>query len=174
MKKAYQQYRKDGGNMHIDTFREKIHEFRYKNGECIGLAEIGKKYYHLIHSDDKTISGIDPSGGPYIKVHQELDWLGEEFKDLCVSTITSTETGYRIGTYGKYDHLADLETIGGIINRTKKLNNVIKRIIFLRELYISVSIDWINIIIRFNDVMEFRFCGYISIPTLRLIYLYHF
>jgi hypothetical protein len=117
--KAYQQYRKDGGNMHIDTFREKIHEFRYKNGECIGLAEIGKKYYHLIYSDDKTISGIDPSGGPYIKVHQELDWLGEEFKDLCVSTITSTETGYRIGTYGKYDHLADLETIGGIINRTK-------------------------------------------------------
>ena len=118
-KKAYQQYRKDGGNMHIETFREKIHEFRYKNGKRIGLAEIGRKYHHLIYSDDKTINGIDPSGGPYIKVHQELDWLGEEFKNLCVSTITSTETGYRIDTYGKHDHLADGEIIGGIIYKTK-------------------------------------------------------
>ena len=118
-KKAYQQYRKDGGYMFIDTFIEKVHEQAYENGEYIGLAEIGKKYYHLIYSDDETIDGIDPSGGPYIKVHQELGWLGEEFKDLCVSTITPIETGYRIGTYGKYDHLADGEIIGGIIYRTK-------------------------------------------------------
>lgn len=117
--KAYQQYRKDGGQMHIDTFKEKVHEFTYKNGECIGLAEIGKKYNYLIHLDKNTIKGIDPSGGPYIKVHQELDWLGEEFKNLCVSTITRVETGYKISTYDKHDHLADLEIIGGIINRVK-------------------------------------------------------
>ena len=46
--KAYQQYRKDGGNMHIDTFREKIHEFKYKNGECIGLAEIGIEIFDSV------------------------------------------------------------------------------------------------------------------------------
>ena len=118
-KQAYQQYRKDGGNMHIETFLKTLHEQVYENGELIGPSEIGEKYQHLIYSDTKTIDMVDPSGGPYIKVHQELDWLGEEFKNLCVSTITPTETGYRIDTYGKYDHLADGEIIGGIIYRTK-------------------------------------------------------
>ena len=117
---AYQQYRKDGGQLHIETFKEKVHEFQYKNGECIGLKEIGKRYNHLIYLDKGTISGVDPEGGPYINVHQELSWLGKEFQDLCVSSIVPTEDGYRINTYGKLDHLADGESIGGIIYRTKK------------------------------------------------------
>jgi hypothetical protein len=118
-KEAYQQYRKDGGYMFIETFIEKVHEQVYENGEWVGLSEIGLKYRHLVYSDTKTIDMVDPSGGPCIKVHQQLDWLGEEFKNLCVSTITPIETGYRIGTYGKYDHLADGEIVGGIIYRTK-------------------------------------------------------
>ena len=119
-KEAYQQYRKDGGQMHIDTFKESVHGFRYKNGECIGLSETGKKYSHLIYLDENNIEGISPSGGPHIRVHQELDWLGEEFKNLCVGTITSIGTGYKISTYDKYEHLGDTEIIGGIIYRTKK------------------------------------------------------
>ena len=117
---AYQQYRKDGGQMHIETFKEKVHEFRYKHGECIGLTEIGKQYNHLIYLDKGIISGVGPVGGPYVNVHQELGWLGEEFQDLCVSSIVPIETGYQINTYGKLDHLVDGKTIGGIIYRTKK------------------------------------------------------
>ena len=105
--------------MFIDTFVKTLHEQVYENGELIEPSEIGEKYQHLVYSDTKTIDMVDPSGGPCIKVHQQLDWLGEEFKNLCVSTITPIETGYRIGTYGKYDHLADTKIIGGIINTTE-------------------------------------------------------
>jgi hypothetical protein len=63
---------------------------------------------------------VDPSGGPYITLHQDLSWLGEEFKDLCVGGFKSILTGYKIITYGKYDHLAETEIIGGIITRAKE------------------------------------------------------
>ena len=115
-KKAYQQYRKDGGHMHIETFIKTLHEHVYENRELIGPSEIGARYRDLVYSDHDTIEMLDPSGGPLIKVHQELDWLGEEFKDLCVSTITPTETGYRIGIYGKWDHLADTKQTKNISN----------------------------------------------------------
>lgn len=123
-KKAYQTYCKDVGSkgeypMHIETFIERVHEQAYGNGQWVGLSEIGLRYRHLVVPNTDTIDMIDPSGGPCIKVHQELGWLGEEFKDLCVSTITPIETGYRIGTYGKYDHLADTKIIGGIINTSE-------------------------------------------------------
>ena len=124
-KEAYQAYCKDVGSkgerpMYIDSFKEAVHESVYdENDSYVGPGPIAKKYGSLVYPDKDTIDMIDPSGGPYITLHQDLSWLGEEFKNLCVSTITSTETGYRIGTYGKHDHLADLETIGGIINRTK-------------------------------------------------------
>lgn len=114
--KAYQQYRKDGGNMHIETFIKTLHERVYENGELIGPSEIGARYLDLVYSDQDTVEMLDPSGGPLIKVHQELDWLGEEFKNLCVSNIAPTETGYRISTYGKWDHLADTKQTKNISN----------------------------------------------------------
>ena len=124
-KEAYQAYCKDVGSkgerpMYIDSFKEAVHESVYdENDNYVGPGPIAKKYQSLVYSDKDTINMVDPSGGPYITLHQNLSWLGEEFKDLCVSTITPIETGYRISTYGKYDHLADGEIIGGIIYKTK-------------------------------------------------------
>jgi len=124
-KEAYQAYCKDVGSkgqrpMHIESFKEAVHESIYdENGRYVEPGPIAEKYQSLVYPDKDTIDMVDPSGGPYITLHQDLSWLGEEFKNLCVSTITPIETGYRIGTYGKYDHLADGEIIGGIIYRTK-------------------------------------------------------
>lgn len=125
-KEAYETYCKDVGSkgehpMYIDSFKEAVHESVYdENGNYIGPGHIAEKYGFLVYSDEDTIDMVDPSGGPCITLHQDLSWLGEEFKDLYVSTITRIETGYKIETYGKHDHLADLKIIGGIINRVKK------------------------------------------------------
>lgn len=125
-KEAYQAYCKDVGSqgehpMHIDSFKEAVHESVYdENDSYVGPGPIAEKYQSLVYSDTDTIDMVDPSGGPYITTHQDLSWLGEEFKDLCVGGFKSISTGYKIFTYGKYDHLAETEIIGGIITRAKK------------------------------------------------------
>ena len=62
---------------------------------------------------------VDPSGGPYINEHSNLDIFGKEFKGLCVQYFSPVKTGYVINTYGKFDHLADTKIIGGIINTSE-------------------------------------------------------
>jgi hypothetical protein len=124
-KEAYEAYCKDVGSkgerpMHIDSFKEAVHESVYdENDNYAGSGPIAKKYGSLVYSDKDTIDMVDPSGGPYITTHQDLSWLGEEFKDLCVGGFKSILTGYKIFTYGKYDHLADTKIIGGIINTSE-------------------------------------------------------
>lgn len=123
--KAYQQYRKDCSDMqidwmHLEEFKKAVHESVYdENDSYVGPGPIADKYRSLVYSDQDTIDMVDPSGGPYITTHQDLSWLGEEFKDLCVGGFKSILTGYKIFTYGKYDHLADTKIIGGIINTSE-------------------------------------------------------
>ena len=124
-KEAYQAYCKDVGSkgehpMHIDSFKEAVHESVYdENDSYVGKGPIAKKYGNLVYTDMDTIDMVDPSGGPYITLHQDLSWLSEEFKGLCVGSLVPIDTGFRIGTYGKYDHLADTKIIGGIINTSE-------------------------------------------------------
>lgn len=125
-KEAYQAYCKDVGSngehpMHIESFKEAVHETVYdENDSYVGPGPIADKYRSLVYTDEDTIDMVDPSGGPYITLHQDLSWLGEEFKDLCVGGFKSILTGYKIFTYGKYDHLADTKIIGGIINTSEQ------------------------------------------------------
>ena len=124
-KEAYEAYCKDVGSkgehpMHIESFKEAVHETVYdENDSYVGPGPIADKYRSLVYSDEDTIDMVDPSGGTYIILHQDLSWLGEEFKDLCVGGFKSIITGYKIFTYGKYDHLADTKIIGGIINTSE-------------------------------------------------------
>ena len=105
-KEAYQQYRKDGGYMHIDEFKEAVHEYDYEKSEYTPLA---KQYGPLVYSDTNTIDMVDPSGGPYLSTHTNLyERFGDdELKGLCISSFEPIETGYKIHTYGEFDHLDD-------------------------------------------------------------------
>ena len=78
-----------------------------------------EQYQNLVKSNP-WISMVDPSGGPFINEHSKLDIFGEELKGLCVQLFEPIETGYKIITYGEFDHLADTKIIGGIINTTEK------------------------------------------------------
>ena len=111
-KDAYQAYRKDGGQMHIDEFKKAVHEYDDEKFEYTPLA---KQYGPLVYSDTKSICMVDPSGGPYISADMDMKHISEGFKGRVVSSFVPVETGYLIQTYGKFDHLQDRDIIGGII-----------------------------------------------------------
>ena len=112
-KKAYQQYRKDGGYNTIDQFKEDVHQYSTDSG----YGPVAKKYLRYVTSNTKIIDMVDPSGGPFLRAHMELDQFGEELKGLKISDFIAYKDGYLIRTYGVFDHLADLDIVGGIVNR---------------------------------------------------------
>ena len=112
-KEAYEQYRKDGGDLHIEDFKKEVHHY---DNVTFEFSEISKKYQSLVYSDTKNISMVDPSGGPYLTRGIDLgEYLGKEFENRIVSSFEPVKTGYLIKTYGKFDHLQDRDIIGGII-----------------------------------------------------------
>ena len=114
-KKAYEQYCKDVGSkgghpMFIDTFKTEVHEMEYnENDEYVGPGPICAQYGHLVYSDTKSINMVDPSGGPYLSTHTNLyERFGEEeVKGLCISSFEPIDTGYKLHTYGEFDHLRE-------------------------------------------------------------------
>jgi len=117
-KEAYEQYRKDGGDLHIEDFKKEVHNYiRDENGKYVGPSEIANKYATMVYSDRNTIDMVDPSGGPYLTTGNELGaWLGEEFENRIIHSFQPVETGYLIKTYDKYAHLAEYRSIAGLIN----------------------------------------------------------
>jgi len=122
-KAAYQQFRKDGGQLNQHEFEEKVHEQIYDvDGNWVKAGPITEDYGPMVFSDTDNVNMVDPSGGPYIKQHMNLGQFGKELNGRCVSTFTwnKDKKAYEIQTYGEFDHLADGKTIGGIINTTEK------------------------------------------------------
>ena len=119
-KRAYQAYCKDIGSqgghpMHIEDFKEQVHEMMYNvDDEYIGPGPLCAMYGNLVDTAN-YINMVDPSGGPYLKEHMELRVVGiENAEDRVIRQFIPIDEGYKIITYGKYDHLADSETIGGL------------------------------------------------------------
>lgn len=109
---AYQNYCKDSSSMginpmHIEDFKNAVHEMVYENDQYVGPGVIAKQYQNLIKSNP-WISMVDPSGGPYLSEHTNLgEFFSDEFDGLCIRSFEPIETGYKINTYGKFDHLDD-------------------------------------------------------------------
>lgn len=107
---AYENYCRDQSElnnplMHIEDFKEAIHENIYdENDRYVGPGIIGQQYQKLVKSNP-WISMVDPSGGPYVTEHSKLNVFGKELDGLCVRSFEPIETGYKINTYGEFDHL---------------------------------------------------------------------
>jgi len=116
-KAAYQQFRKDGGQLNQHEFEEKVHEQIYdQDGNWLRKGPITEDYGPMVFSDTDNMNMVDPSGGPYIKQHMNLGQFGKELNGRCVSTFTwdKDKKAYEIQTYGEFDHLADSKRIGGL------------------------------------------------------------
>tara|TARA_R110000868_G_scaffold28149_8_gene105918 strand:+ start:3524 stop:3994 length:471 start_codon:yes stop_codon:yes gene_type:complete len=113
---AYQQYCKDGGELHIEDFIEEVHRTEYPEAGGYVKSEINEAYATMVFSDTKNINMVDPSGGPYITAHSNLGYYGKELKGLLVSNFiwVKEKEAYEIQTYGEFDHLKETKTIGGL------------------------------------------------------------
>ena len=87
--KAYQAYMEDNLKhlsplMSLKEFKKEVHDY---NNESM------KPYAQLVYSDKDTIDMVDPSGGPYISLGDNLkEFFGRDYEDLIIKTI-KTEVG---------------------------------------------------------------------------------
>ena len=83
--KAYHQYVMDGGAAEMEEFNKLVHEY---DKELLQYTELAKKYQPLVFSSDE-ISMVDPSGGPYISLGNNLKefWPKGKYQDLIVESI---------------------------------------------------------------------------------------
>lgn len=94
--RAYEQYLRDGGKMSLSDFEVGVN--RLLPDEKGEISEISKKYNHLVYPDVNKISMIDPSGGPYICLDMDLEFIDERFKGKIVKEFQKIKTGYKIIT----------------------------------------------------------------------------
>jgi hypothetical protein len=84
---AYNSYLQQGGNMPLNEFKKKVHEWDEEKKEYV----MGKELVSLIKSDLTRIDMVDPSGGPYIGTGME--WMGK-----IIVGIEPQEGGYLLVT----------------------------------------------------------------------------
>ena len=73
--------------MNFEEFKEEVHN--YKN-------EAMKPYAQLVYSDKDTISMVDPSGGPYISLGDNLkEFFGRDYEDLIIKSIKIGKSGIK-------------------------------------------------------------------------------
>jgi hypothetical protein len=84
---AYNSYLQQGGNMPLNEFKKKVHEWDEEKKEYV----MGRELVSLIKSDLSKIDMVDPSGGPYIGTGME--WMGK-----IVVGIEPQESGYLLVT----------------------------------------------------------------------------
>ncbi len=122
-KVAYQQFRKDGGQLNQYDFEAAVHEQIYdEDGNWLRKGLITEHYGPMVFSDTDSINMVDPSGGPCLNQHTNLgNFFSDEFDGLCISSFTwnKDKKAYEIQTYGEFDHLAETKIIGGIINTSE-------------------------------------------------------
>ncbi len=74
---AYQQFRKDGGQLNQHEFEEKVHEQIYdQDGNWLRKGPITEDYGPMVFSDTDSINMVDPSGGPYIAEGMDMKLFG--------------------------------------------------------------------------------------------------
>ena len=91
--RAYEAYRKDGGEMHIEEFKNAVHEYDNEKSEYTPLA---KQYQKLVYSDTTKLSFVDPSGGPFISIEMDMKYIDEVFEGKIIEDLKPIPEGYLI------------------------------------------------------------------------------
>jgi hypothetical protein len=87
--KAYEAFIEDNAKhltplLTLEEFKKEVHN--YKN-------ETMRPYAELVYSDKDTIEMVDPSGGPYISLGDNLRmFFGKDYQDLIITKIELKES----------------------------------------------------------------------------------
>jgi len=91
---AYNRYIGDGGELSLEEFKIKVHEYNYDTNKWT----MDTKYQQLIFSDLNKMDMVDPSGGPYISSGYDMGVFDKSLEGIIVEEFKSIETGYKIIT----------------------------------------------------------------------------
>lgn len=82
---AYKAYVDDGGTEPIEVFEKLVHQY---DEEAKSYTELARKYQSYVFSS-KEINMVDPSGGPYISLGDNLKkfWPKGDYQDLIIKSI---------------------------------------------------------------------------------------
>ena len=72
----------------LEQFIREVHNYKER--------PIYEKYIKLITTNKDKLSMVDPSGGPYICLNMDLEFLGKEFKGLIVKEIFPNKGNYKL------------------------------------------------------------------------------
>lgn len=94
---AYAAYLEVEGNPpHDRTLSKEQFEREVHNYNEIKKEHVYKKYINLITTNKNKLSMTDPSGGPYICLGMDLEFLGKKFKGLVVKEIIPNRGNYKL------------------------------------------------------------------------------
>ena len=110
-KEAYESYCKDGGDMHIEWFKEEVHRSIYVNDKYVGPCEVAGKYQKLIYSDKDTINMVDPSGGPFLNSGMDMKYINSKFSGLEIHSFVPLKGSYLIRTLSEFDQMRETKII---------------------------------------------------------------
>lgn len=85
---AYAKYQADGGEMDLDEFKSKVHEYDTEAREY----KMGMELVKLVVSNHNVIDMVDPSGGPYLAT-------GGKIHDKTIKEFKNHPKGYEIVVY---------------------------------------------------------------------------
>jgi hypothetical protein len=69
--------------MSLEEFKKEVHNYK---------DETMRPYSQLVYSDKDTIDMVDPSGGPYISLGDNLKgFFGKDYQDLIITEIKFKE-----------------------------------------------------------------------------------
>jgi len=86
--KAYEAFIQDNAKhliplMSLEEFKKEVHNYK---------DETMRPYSQLVYSDKDTIDMVDPSGGPYISLGDNLkEFFGKDYQDLVITEIKFKE-----------------------------------------------------------------------------------
>lgn len=84
---AFKAYNEDGGDMSLEEFKDKVHEYNYDNSTWT----MDTKYQKLIYSDRNTIDMLDTSGGPYIHSGYDMGMFDKSLEGMIVEKFERTD-----------------------------------------------------------------------------------
>lgn len=92
---CYEAYLKDYPNTSFEEFEKSIYDYVEPNDENKHGYYRHEKYFELIKTTDK-LEMVDPSGGPYIEVGQNLKFIDNSLDGKIIKEIINIKSGYKL------------------------------------------------------------------------------
>lgn len=90
--KSYEKYLELGGEYELQEFIQRVHDYDDEKKEFV----LGNDLVKLITPLENLYASVDPSGGPYIGIEEDMGRFDKIFTGKIVKEIQHHQNGYKI------------------------------------------------------------------------------